>query len=43
MSFLPGNVSPFTLFVVTDNEELMDIGNRGFALTYAQNLCSVIN
>lgn len=36
------NVSPFNLFVVTDGTETADIGNRGFALNYAQNLCAVI-
>lgn len=38
-----GNVKPFILTVVTDGNEAMDSGNRGFALAYAQNLCPVVS
>lgn len=41
--FCVGNVKPFVLYVVTDADEALDIGNRGFALAYAQNLCPVIS
>lgn len=37
-----GNVKPFVLYAVTDGDEAADIGNRGFALSYAQNMCPVI-
>lgn len=38
-----GNIKPFILYSVTDSNETLDIGNRGFALTYTQNLCPVIS
>ncbi|KAG4074579.1 hypothetical protein HA402_004450 [Bradysia odoriphaga] len=41
-SFLKkGNASPFVVYVVTDGNEQMDIGNRGFSLSYSQNECPV--
>lgn len=40
---LTGNVKPFVLYAVTDANEALDIGNRGFALAYAQNLCPVVS
>ena len=36
-----GSVSPFVVYVVNDGNELMDIGNRGFAFEYSQNGCPV--
>ncbi|XP_031632739.1 uncharacterized protein LOC116346692 [Contarinia nasturtii] len=36
------NVLPYVLYVITDANENLDIGNRGFALNYAQNECPVI-
>lgn len=41
--YFAGNVKPFVLYAVTDQNEAVDIGNRGFALAYAQNLCPVIS
>lgn len=41
--FVVGNVKPFVLYAVTNGNEASDIGNRGFALAYAQNLCPVIS
>lgn len=37
-----GNVKPFVLYTITDSNETLDIGNRGFALNYVQNSCPVI-
>lgn len=37
-----GQVQPYVLYVVSDANENLDIGNRGFALNYAQNECPVI-
>lgn len=37
-----GNVKPFVLYTVTNSDEAMDIGNRGFALTYTQNACPLV-
>lgn len=39
---LEGNVKPFVLYTVTDADEAMDIGNRGFALAYTQNACPLV-
>lgn len=36
-----GAVTPFVVYVVNDGNELMDIGNRGFAFDYSQNGCPV--
>lgn len=33
---------PFVVYSVTDADETLDIGNRGFALAYTQNACPVI-
>jgi len=35
------NVSPFVVYAITDGNEQMDIGNRGFSLSYSQNECPV--
>lgn len=40
---LAGNIKPFVLYAVTDANEALDIGNRGFALAYAQNVCPVVS
>lgn len=40
--FRTGNTLPYVLYVVTDGNENLDIGNRGFALSYTQNMCPVI-
>lgn len=37
-----GNVKPFVLYTVTNGDEAMDIGNRGFALAYTQNACPLV-
>lgn len=37
-----GNVLPFVVYAITDSNEQLDIGNRGFALSYSQNECPVI-
>lgn len=42
-SLFLGNVQPFVLYAVTDANETLDIGNRGFALAYAQNPCPVVS
>lgn len=42
LGLLSGNTLPFVVYAVTDSTETLDIGNRGFALTYAQNNCPVI-
>ena len=34
-------VKPFVLYSVTNGNETPDIGNRGFWLTYSQNMCPV--
>lgn len=39
---LSGNNQPFVVYSVTDASETLDIGNRGFALTYSQNPCPVL-
>ncbi|XP_055303711.1 uncharacterized protein LOC129569165 [Sitodiplosis mosellana] len=36
------NIFPYVLYVVTDGDENLDIGNRGFALAYSQNMCPVV-
>lgn len=38
-----GNARPFIIYSVTDADEAMDIGNRGFALSYSQNLCPLVD
>lgn len=35
------NVFPFVIYSHTDGNETPDIGNRGWALTYTQNMCPV--
>lgn len=42
IALFAGSAGPFVLYVVDDGSETMDVGNRGFALNYAQNLCAVI-
>lgn len=37
-----GSSAPFVIYTVTNADETMDIGNRGFSLSYTQNLCPVI-
>lgn len=39
---ISGNVLPFVVYSVTDTDEALDIGNRGFALAYNQNACPVL-
>lgn len=40
--FRIGNVMPYVVYAITDSNENLDIGNRGFALAYTQNECPVI-
>lgn len=35
------NTRPFVIYSVTDGNETPDIGNRGWSLTYTQNMCPV--
>lgn len=42
LAIFPGNVLPFVVYAITDGDETLDIGNRGFALSYSQNVCPVI-
>lgn len=35
------NVFPFVIYTRTDGNETPDIGNRGWSLTYTQNMCPV--
>lgn len=39
--FTSGNVQPYVVYAITDGDEQLDIGNRGFALSYTQNPCPV--
>lgn len=36
------NIQPYVVYAVTDANESLDIGNRGFALAYSQNQCPVL-
>lgn len=40
-SFCSGNAQPFVIYHITDDDETSDIGNRGFYLSYEQNMCTV--
>ena len=33
---------PFTIFYVTDANDMADVGNLGFSITYSQNTCPVV-
>lgn len=35
------SVLPYVIYAITDGDENLDIGNRGFALAYSQNQCPV--
>lgn len=41
-SFYKGSALPYVIYAITDSDENMDIGNRGFALAYTQNQCPVL-
>lgn len=38
--FIAGS-KPFVLTVVTNDNDMDDVGNRGFALDYSQQACSI--
>lgn len=40
-SFIAAGSKPFVLTVVTNDNDMDDVGNRGFALDYAQQACSI--
>lgn len=40
-TIVTGNVLPYVVYAITDGNEALDIGNRGFALSYSQNACPV--
>lgn len=42
MAPVTSHIKPFILYVVTDNNELNDVSNRGFYLQYEQNDCPII-
>lgn len=35
------NIRPFVIFSVANGNETPDIGNRGWRLSYSQNMCPV--
>ena len=35
------NIRPFVIYSVADANETPDIGNRGWSLSYVQNMCPV--
>lgn len=35
------NTRPFVIYSVADGNETPDIGNRGWSLSYVQNMCPV--
>jgi hypothetical protein len=38
---ITSNIRPFVIYSVADGNETPDIGNRGWSLSYSQNMCPV--
>lgn len=38
--YVLAGTKPFVLTVITDGNELNDVGNRGFSLSYTQARCT---
>lgn len=38
---ITSNVKPFVIYSFTNQNETPDVGNRGWSLTYTQNMCPI--